>query len=733
MRTHIRLAAWALSRRCLMIPLAAVLLGGPSSADQKNAVGIAVNIDLSGKPVTFLPDEAFGRAIDGLDQGQVKSTYTPLNINKINSSGFHRVSYRLRTELGIEAWHWSPEGTWSDPAHQQGYWVSNDNPQRPILLSYGYKLPRRGNTIDQANDNGYSRLDDGRLSTFWKSNPYLDSYFADSEASGVPQWIIVDFERKKAIDAVHIQWAEPYATRFEVQYWDGPDRDLESISEGDWVTQGRWHAFPAGQISGGNGGENAIRLGPSPIQTRFVRVLLIESSHTAPAGSTDIRDRLGFAVSEIHVGLMTADGTINDLIKHGARRDRQTTIYTSSTDPWHRATDLDLETEQPGIDRVFQSGMTNGLPVMMPVGVLYDTPDNAASEIRFLKARGYPVNQIELGEEPDGQLVTPEHYGDLFLQFAAAIHAVDPNLRLGAASFQSGLINTWPDNSDNTSWLNRFVKYLERRQHLSDWGFFSFERYPFDNLCQPPSGQLKAESRSMDELFSRLRKDGVPETIPWEITEYGYSAFAGRTVVEIPSALLNADMVAHFLMLGGKATYLYGSEPQMPMNELNACAGFGNMMLFEADDNGRARWPMPTYYGAKLMAEEWAQPVNEPHRLYPAVSDVRDEDGNASVTAFAVHRPDGKWSLMLINKDPATAYSVTVGFSDKASGVRANLTGTLNVFQYGPEQYRWVSRGDEGHPDRDDPPHQAFQDASQPVYLPPLSLTIVRGAGPIPP
>ena len=77
-------------------------------------------------------------------------------------------------------------------------------------------------------------------------------------------------------------------------------------------------------------------------------------------------------------------------------------IYTSSTDPWHRAIDLDPKTEQPGFDLVFGSGLTNNLPVLMPVGLLYDTPENAAAEIRFLKARGYPVRQIEMGEEPDG-------------------------------------------------------------------------------------------------------------------------------------------------------------------------------------------------------------------------------------------------------------------------------------------------------------------------------------------
>ena len=518
MKLRVSPLAWVLVELCLIIP-ATVLTGGNSWAGKSARAAATVTIDLSGKPVTFLPDEAFGRAIDGLDKGQVETTYTPENIEKINSSGLRGVSYRLRTELGVEAWHWSPQGSWSDPAHQQGYWVSSDKPQAPILVSYGYKLPRRGNTIDQANDNGYSRLDDGDLSTFWKSNPYLDGYFAGDEASGRPQWIIVDFRRPRKIDAIQIQWGEPYATRFEVQYWDGPAVLSAGEGDGEWLTSGHWRGFPRGEISDVKGSDGAIRLGPAPIETRLVRVLLTGSSHTAPPGSTDIRDRLGFAVREIHVGFIGGDGKFEDLVRHGADRNRQTVIYTSSTDPWHRAIDRDLATEQPGIDRVFQSGMTNGLPVMMPVGVLYDTPDNAVAEVRYLKARGYPVNQIELGEEPDGQLVTPEHYGDLFVQFATAIHAVDPSLKLGAASFQNGLVNTWPDASGNTSWLNRFVKYLKRRQRLSDWGFFSFERYPFDNLCQRPFAQLKTEPGLMDGLFARLRRDGVPETIPWEVTD----------------------------------------------------------------------------------------------------------------------------------------------------------------------------------------------------------------------
>src|SRR5205085_3879956 len=121
----------------------------------------------------------------------------------------------------------------------------------------------------------------------------------------------------------------------------------------------------------------------------------------------------------------------HDLIRHGAGRELQTIVYVSSTDPWHRSTDRDDRVEQPGFDFIFHSGLTNGLPMLTPVPVLYDTPDNAAAEIQYLKARGYPVDRIELGEEPDGQVVKRDDFGVRYLQLAAANHKVDSSQVLG--------------------------------------------------------------------------------------------------------------------------------------------------------------------------------------------------------------------------------------------------------------------------------------------------------------
>src|SRR5208282_3154099 len=176
---------------------------------------------------------------------------------------------------------------------------------------------------------------------------------------------------------------------YDVQYWEGGPAEFYKD-----MLRGRWRYFPKGKIEGGTGGSALLRLSDGPVRTHYLRVLLMQSSGTAPAGSTDIRDRLGFAIRELYAGSLDANSNLIDRVMHSANGKTQSKILTSSTDPWHRAIDRDEKIEQPGIDRFMESGLTHGRPVLMPTGLLYDTPENAAAEIRFLNSRGYSVRQI---------------------------------------------------------------------------------------------------------------------------------------------------------------------------------------------------------------------------------------------------------------------------------------------------------------------------------------------------
>lgn len=671
-----------------------------------------VVVEISGKPLNvFRPDEAFGGGLDGMGKGEVAATYTPRNVAAMKAAGLARITYRLRTELGNEAWHWNPEGRWSDPARAQGYWTSDDTPGAPILLSHGYDLPRRGMTNDQANNAGYSRLDDGDPATFWKSNPYLDSRYTQAPAR--PQWLVAELGEARGIDAARLAWGAPYAVDYTVQYWTGHD---------DWDPDGRWVTFPRGEIRGAAGGTATLTLADAPIRTVMVRVLMTRASGTAPAGSTDVRDGLGYALAEVGFGTLD-DGGFHDLIRKGRSNTTQSVMHVSSTDPWHRAVDLDPELEQPGLDLVYRSGLTSGLPMMVPVGAMFDTPDNVAAEIRWLKRRGYPVTEVEIGEEADGQYGSPEDYAALYVQMARAVRAADPKITTGGPSLQAAVADMWaPDAGEDRSWTRRFVDALAARGRLSDLGFVSFEHYPFDDVCGRIDEKLLAHDAMLDRDLRRLSDDHVPASTPVVISEYGFSAWSGRVMSEIPAALLNADIVGRFMAKGGSQAFLFGYTPNQPINQHQACAGYGNMMTWQTDGNGQAKWPSPTFYGAWLLTHAWAQAGHGEHRIWPAAASVRDAKGRPLVSAYTVQRPDGQWALMLVNRDPKAAHAASLDFK----GARG-FAGPVEVWTYDRSRYAWKDAGQQSRPSLDLPPRRRRQAGARPVVLPPWSLTVVRG------
>lgn len=684
----------------------------------------ALIIEAASPVVAVTPSEALGAGIDGRQRGEIERIFRPGTVKELVQAPFYRLAYRLRTELAGEVWHWNEEGSWSDPARSQGYWTSADTSEKPILVTNGYRLPRRGNTKDQANHDGYSRLSDGDAASFWKSNPYLDAFYTGEDNALHPQWVVVNFRKTVAIEALRILWGEPFATGYEVQYWEGEPAEFYKD-----MLRGQWRTFPKGRIAGAAGGDALPRLAESSIRTTCIRILLKAGSRTAPAGSSDVRDTLGFAIRELYAGTLDGSGNLLDIMVHAPDGKKQTEIVTSSTDPWHRAIDRDENVEQPGFDRVAASGLAHGKPILMPSGLLYDTPDNAQAEFRFLKSRGYDVRQIELGEEPDGQNISPEHYGALFLQFADAIHKADPGVELGGPGFQSEIDgwNSIPDNEGRTSWMGRFLAYLESRKRRAELGFFSFEWYPFDDLChEKPPGQLLKHPALIAQTLKRLEQDGVSRDIPWVITEYGYSSFAGQVEVELPAALLNAEIVLEFLMAGVKTAYLYGIEPNEPILDGAKCETWGNLMMLREAPGGQASIRLPTYYGAHLLTNAFFGAAEAAHALH-RVRAGQPKPRRDPLAAYAVHRPDDLWAVLVLNKDPVRAQTVSVAFNEGNPGLRP-WTGPHEISQYSALQYRWKADRDHGAPAFSNPPAESRTAAGEPLslVLPPMSITVIR-------
>ena len=682
-----------------------------------------VRISASAAPILFDPDQALGTSMDILSHDVVEKIYTSEMVKQCLSAGWGPITYRQNTELSIAAWHWNPSGTWSDAAKKRGYFTGSTELKEPIRHSYGYPLPHRGHTRNGGAEHGYSRLTDGNPETYWKSNPYLAGKFTGEPDAAHPQWIVIDLGSREPVTHVRIVWLDPYARRYELQYWSGENPM-------DRPTSGAWTAFTDGTVTNATGGSEPLQLSAVPIPTRYLRLWMTESSNTADSRPNathdpkDPRSSAGYAIREIYVGTMTPAGEFVDLVQHRPDQN-QTATYCSSIDPWHSESDLDSHGDQTGFDLFFTSGITNNLPAMIPISLLYGTPDDAAAQMAYLKKRGYPISYVEMGEEPDGQYMLPEDYAELYLQFATAMHRVDPALRLGGPVFEgvNEDIKVWPDAEGRTSWLGRFLDYLKARNRLDDLAFMSFEHYPYPP-CEIVWADLFREPELVSHILDVWRKDGLPANVPLMNTESNVTYGNAQQMVDIFAGLWLCDSVGAFLTAGGAVYY---HSPIQPEPLRSGCHGFGTYGNYVADDTLNVKTFTSQYHASRLINLEWVQHHAGVHKLYPAACDLKDAAGHTLVTSYAVNRPDGTWSLMLINKDQSNPHEVRIEFN-RENAPDKSFDESISLITFGSEQYMWKSAGPNGHPEPNDPPvRKTLAAGTQSVVLPKASVTVLRG------
>ena len=515
---------------------------------------IRVDVDPRHVLNSFDPDRALGSSIDVLSHTGIDQVYSPHIVQESLSAGWGPITYRNNTELRMAAWHWTENGSWSDPTNQSGYFTGSSELKEPLRYILAYALPHRG--FSTSGD----RPVQGPNLTYWKSNPYLTSRFTGESDSLHPQWVVVDLRTPKNVNAVRIAWANPYAVTYQVEYWEGKD-----ALDFDRGPQGEWKALPSGVVKNATGGTVTLKLSDAPVSTQFLRVLMSGSSNTCDLhGSSDIRNCVGYAISTIDAGTVGNDGNFSRVV-FPAAGDVQPTFTSSSIDPWHSAADVhnDGSYQHSGFDLFFTSGLTNKLPAMIPVTMLYGTPEDAAAQIAYIEKRGYPIGYIEMGEEPDGKHGMPEDYGALYLQWATALHKVDPKLKLGGPIFEgvNEDIRVWPDAQGRTSWMGRFIAYLKAHGRLADLSFVSFEHYPFEP-CQIKWQSLYSEPQLMKHILQVWRDDGVPKDVPLMVTESHLAASLTGPMSTIFAGLWLADNIGSFFEGGGAAFYHSPIQPE---------------------------------------------------------------------------------------------------------------------------------------------------------------------------
>jgi hypothetical protein len=246
--------------------------------------------------------------------------------------------------------------------------------------------------------------------------------------------------------------------------------------------------------------------------------------------------------------------------------------------------------------------------------------------------------------------------------------------------------------------------------------------------CKIPWSSLYDEANLVTHITQVWREDGVPANIPLFITESNIAWQSEEAYVDIWGALWLADYVGAFLSNGGDAVYFFH---YLPLGVHRGCnESLGTFGLFSTDANLQVEQPLSQYFASQLINLDWVQPGDGAHRLFPAASDIQDAAGHVLVTAYAALRPDGQWSLLIVNKDQENSHTVRIVFDGLKSSSAGNFAGSVRMVTFGSAQYQWRPLVGGGKADPDGPPARSTIAASSTTQyeLPAASITVLTGA-----
>jgi len=288
----------------------------------------------------------------------------------------------------------------------------------------------------------------------------------------------------------------------------------------------------------------------------------------------------------------------------------------------------------------------------------------------------------------------PTTYANGVVSYSAAMKAVDPSIRIGAVLTAPG---NWPDGQVNAAspeaWNDTVLS-----KACGALDFVSIHWYPqgptgesdADLLASPQNGQatevsytpsIPAMIASLKSLLAQhcgARADAIQIMVS-ETNSVSYDP--GKQTTSLTNALFMADQVMTWLengvtnvdwwaihnspFDGNVDPTLYGSYDFGDYGVLSRGLTSANGALEPA-----AETPFPAYYGLQMLSRLGHHTRN---RLLSARSST------PSVSIHALKQLDGKVHVLLINKNPVAAYSVSVALNgDSASGL-------ARLFSYGKQ------------------------------------------------
>jgi len=341
------------------------------------------------------------------------------------------------------------------------------------------------------------------------------------------------------------------------------------------------------------------------------------------------------------------------------------------------------------------------------------TPQEAADWVQYANVtKGYHDEYWEIGNEvygngyygdgwetDDHASKSPATYAQSVIQYASAMKAVDPTIKIGAVLTLPG---NWPDSvvaSGDTQDWNQTVLSLAG----SSIDFVIVHYYPSPDSAadalQTPE-QLPGEMAQLrQEIDQYAGPNGPNITVAMTETDSNYDMDTQ------PGALYAADTYFTALESGAFTVDWWDTRngETAVSTAPDGATDYGDEGIFSSGQCNSSNvcepplnTPFPSYYAISMLSKV-AQPGDT---LVNAASD------NSLVSVHAARNAGGDLSVELVNKDPANAYTVSLHYEGWQPG-----TATPTVYTYGDEASSIV---------------QAQQGSAGTQVIPPYSIVTVK-------
>ncbi len=617
-----------------------------------------------------------------------------LNVRpKVQAAG----NYFLRYPGGSasDGYHWNGTGTYN----ASGYWV-------PDNTNYTTGFPDNATYEGTTAGNGSpSQITDGNTATTWLSN--VDTDFPNQ------QWAELDLSGPAFVSAVTITWGTPYASAFQIQYWPiNGDYPLDDNSSNQWITI---------STVTGTGGTQGVNF--TGVTAQFFRVLMTASS--AGAGGA-------YAIAEA-----TLYGAGTQVSVNNSSGSNQTQVEVSSMDPasTQSTTNLSWMTDFAAYMTYINAFTPTRAVPLITVNFGTGTPQEAAAWVHYANAvKGYRIKYWQIGNETEGSWETggpipTQDYVRRYIEYYNAMKAE-------AASDGVSIIITGPvaggfdDTSnmyDGNSVVQDFISILAAKGAIGDLDAVDYHWYP--NYGSYSAASALASTSTLDaypgELNGWLTGAGVasPTTVPVLMSEYNVDPSDENFQVQLGNGLWVADALGHFIADFGSRGYsnlwdtLNGGS-----DETNS--GGGDLGYLNVNNDGYQYQPHATYWAMQMMTNDWAIPGDtNAHQLISTA--ISGPGAPASLLiAYSDYRPDGIFSMLVINEDPTNIYNSLI------TGLPFTPNGNAKGWTFNSTNYQWVNTGSTPYHAAPDtaPTTVTFTGASSsfPVTFQPYSISVLQ-------